>query len=76
MSKQKMLAEIITGDIISYVMEDNNLPLIEAMRRVYASETFAKLSDAETGLYLASSPYVYDIFKAELENGKLVQLEF
>ncbi|WP_407441983.1 hypothetical protein [Fibrobacter sp.] len=75
MSKQKMLAEFITGDIISYIMEDQNLPLIEAMRRFYASETFAKLVDSETGLYLESSPYVYDIFKAELENGKLVQLE-
>ena len=75
MSKQKMLAEFITGDIISYMMEDQNLPLIEAMRRFYASETFAKLVDSETGLYLESSPYVYDIFKAELENGKLVQLE-
>jgi hypothetical protein len=29
----------------------------------------------ETGLYLESSPYVYDIFKAEQENGKLTQLE-
>ncbi|WP_198957842.1 hypothetical protein [Fibrobacter sp. UWR2] len=45
------------------------------MRRFYASETFAKLVDLETGLYLESSPYVYDIFKAEQENGKLTQLE-
>ena len=75
MSKPKMLAEVITGDIISYVMEDQKLSLIEAMRRFYASETFAKLVDLETGLYLESSPYVYDIFKAEQENGKLTQLE-
>ncbi|OWV00156.1 hypothetical protein B7994_08825 [Fibrobacter sp. UWR2] len=47
----------------------------KAMRRFYASETFAKLVDLETGLYLESSPYVYDIFKAEQENGKLTQLE-
>lgn len=75
MSKQKMLAELITGDIISYMMEDLKVSLVEAMRRFYASETFAKLSDLETGLYLESSPYVYEIFKTEQENGKLVQLE-
>ena len=75
MSKQKMLAELITGDIISYMMDDQKISLVEAMRQFYASETFAKLIDTETGLYRESSPYVYDIFKAEQENGKLVQLE-
>lgn len=75
MSKQKVLAELITGDIISYMMEDQKISLVEAMRQFYALETFAKLVDTETGLYQESSPYVYDIFKAEQENGKLVQLE-
>ena len=75
MSKKKMLAELITGDLISYLMEDEKLPLIEAMRKLYTSDTFAKLVDTETGLYLESSPYVYDIFKTEQEHGKLVQLE-
>ena len=75
MSKQKMLAELITGDIISYMMEDQEISLVEAMHRFYASQTFAKLVDPETGLYLESSLYIYDIFKAEQENGKLVQLE-
>ena len=50
MSKPKMLAELITGDLISYMMEDQKISLIEAMRRLYASETFAKLVDTETGL--------------------------
>lgn len=75
MSKQKMLAEFITGDIISYLMEERSLTLIEAMHKLYASDTFAKLVDTETGLYLESSPYVYEIFKEEEKNGKLTQLE-
>jgi len=75
MSKQKMLAELITGDIISFMIEDQKISLVEAMRRFYTSETFAKLVDTETGLYRESSLYVYDIFKAEQENGRLIQLE-
>jgi hypothetical protein len=70
-----MLAELITGDIISFMIEDQKISLVEAMRRFYTSETFAKLVDTETGLYRESSLYVYDIFKAEQENGRLIQLE-
>lgn len=47
----------------------------EAMRLFYLSETYEKLLDGETGLYLESSPYVYDLFKDEYTYGKLIQAE-
>lgn len=75
MSKQEQLTEYITGDIVSFIMEDSGLSMIEAMRRLYSSETFAKINDTETGLYLESPAYVYDIYKNEKENGRLVQEE-
>ena len=34
-----------------------------------------KLQDIETGLYLESSAYVYDLFLNEMENGRLIQNE-
>ncbi|MCL2112165.1 MAG: hypothetical protein FWH32_08000 [Clostridiales bacterium] len=47
----------------------------EAMSQLYNSEVFGKLNDAETGLYLCGSSYVYDLFHDELKNGKIVQQE-
>ena len=75
MSKTDQLIEYITSDIISYIMEDSNLPMLEAMQQLYTSQTYAKLNDLETGLYRESSPYVYDIFKTEKANGKILQEE-
>ena len=38
-------------------------------------EVFEKLQDEETGLYLESPEYVYDLFKDELNFGHIVQAE-
>ena len=75
MSKTDQLIEYITSDIISYIMEDSKLPMLEAMQQLYTSQTYVKLNDLETGLYRESSPYVYDIFKTEKANGKILQEE-
>lgn len=37
--------------------------------------TFEKLQDKETGLYMESSEYVYDLFKDEINFGRIVQAE-
>jgi hypothetical protein len=76
MNKQQQLMEYATQDIISYIVEDNDADFVDAMQEFYASETCTKLFDEETGLYLESSAYVYDIFKNERQAGHLVQLEY
>lgn len=75
MSKQEQLIEYITSDIVSFIMEENNISMIEAMQRLYSSETFSKLNDIETGLYVESPTYVYDIYKTEKQNGQIIQEE-
>ena len=75
MSKPELLKEYIIRDVIEYYATDNNLEVKEAMSRFYNSEVFSKLDDFETGLYLFSSPYVYDLFCDELQAGKIVQNE-
>ena len=45
------------------------------MNKFYNSEVFEKLQDEETGLYLESSGYVYDLFKDELNFGHIIQAE-
>lgn len=72
MNKQmQYLVEGITKDIIAYIMEDNRCDLSTAIKEFYNSETFTKLSDEATGLYIESSSYVYEILKGELLYGRL-----
>ena len=54
---------------------DQNIEYDEAMNKFYNSEVFEKLQDEETGLYLESSGYVYDLFKDELNFGHIIQAE-
>lgn len=65
------LVEGITKDIVAYLMEDYGWDLSTAIGSFHNSETFVKLSDEATGLYIESSAYVYEMFKAELKMGKL-----
>ena len=71
--KIEYLIEGISKDIIACLMEDNGLNLPDAISVFHNSETFAKLSDPNTGLYIESSAYVYEILKTELRFGKITQ---
>lgn len=70
-----MLMEYNTQDIIEFIMSDLNIDYDEAMKLFYSLETFEKLYQIETGLYLESAAYVYGIFQDERNFGKIVQAE-
>ena len=69
--KIRYLTEGITKDIVFYLMEDEGLSMTEAIALFYNSETFIKLSDSATGLYVESSAYVYEMLKMELKSGRI-----
>jgi len=71
----KALIEGVTQDVIAYIVEDEGVPIEQAMSILYNSQVFTKLSDRETGLYRESSAYVAGLLKDELTNGNLVQSE-
>ncbi|MBD5130855.1 MAG: hypothetical protein HDT43_13175 [Ruminococcaceae bacterium] len=75
MTKKDQLIEYSIQDIIEYIVNDQHIEYDEAMRIFYNSQTFDKLSDVETGLYLESSAYVYGIFQDERNFGSLIQAE-
>ncbi len=75
MSKQEQLIEFTIQDIIRYLVSDLHIEYDDAMNIFYNSETFDKLQDIETGLYLDSSAYVYNILQDELNFGRIVQTE-
>ncbi len=75
MGKQEQLMEYIVQDIVDMFSSDQNIEYDEAMNRFYNSKVFEKLQDKETGLYMESSEYVYDLFKDEMNFGRIVQAE-
>ena len=75
MSKQEQLIEYIIQDIIDMLTTDQNIEYDEAMNKFYNSEVFSKLQEEETGLYMESSEYVYDLFKDEMNFGHIIQAE-
>ena len=75
MGKQEQLIEYIIQDIVDMFSSDQNIEYDEAMDKFYNSKVFEKLQDKETGLYMESSEYVYDLFKDEINFGRIVQAE-
>lgn len=75
MGKQEQLIEYIIQDIVDMFSSDQDIEYDEAMNKFYNSKVFEKLQDKETGLYMESSRYVYDLFKDEIKFGRIVQAE-
>lgn len=71
MNKKEQLKEYIIQDVVSSIVEDEDIEYDEAMNRFYTSKTFDKLQDTETGLYLEGSAYVYGIYQDEEKAGTL-----
>ena len=65
MNKTDMLMELITQELIVFLMEDNDMEIDTAMNLLYGSAFFDKLQDPETGLYLEGSAYVYELLRDE-----------
>ena len=71
MDKKEQLKEYIIQDVVCSIVEDEDIEYDEAMNRFYTSQTFDKLQDSETGLYLEGSAYVYGIYLDEMRDGTL-----
>lgn len=61
-----MMQEDMYADLIQILMEEYGYTLEKAMDTLYNSETFARLQNAETGLYYQSPGYVYSFLANEL----------
>lgn len=73
--KKEQLIEYAIQDIVDMLTTDQNIEYDEAMNKFYNSEVFVKLQDKETGLYMESPEYVYDLFKDEMNFGRIIQAE-
>ncbi len=75
MGKREQIIEFLIQDIVDMIAENQNIEYDEAMNKFYYSEIFEKLQDQETGLYLESPEYIYDLFKDEMNFGYIIQGE-
>lgn len=66
----RFLIEAISTDIIGWLIRDNGLSLSDAISTWYNSETFEKVSEPATGMYIESAAYNYDFLKRELMFGR------
>ena len=62
----KMMQEDMYAELIQILMEKYGYTLEKAMDTLYNSDTFARLQDANTGLYYQSPGYVYSFLNNEL----------
>ena len=73
--KIRFMMDYVTSVVVSCIIKDTGLSVSEAMKAFYNSEVFDRLCDIETGLYRESGGYVHDLYKIEVEHGRLVQME-
>lgn len=65
------LVEYITARVVEWIMRDQNLGLEEALLLFHNSETFEKLCEKRTGLYIESPAYIYELLGEELRRGTI-----
>lgn len=68
--KQAMMNDIVKV-LVVLLMEERGMQMEEAFYTVFNSDTYARLADEHTKLYIQSSRYVYDFLKTELLTGKM-----
>lgn len=67
---RQYLIECLSSDLIQMLMEEEKIPMEDAMHIIYNSDTYRKLEDEKTGLYYQSSVYVMDYLKEELSKAR------
>ncbi len=65
------MKEAIATDLAELLIKDFGMNIAESLDTLYNSETYAKLSDPNTGLYFQSTQYVYSFLKTELNTGTI-----
>ena len=71
MNKEQQMMECIIQDLIEILSETQGIEYDIAMKTIYDSEVYEKLTDPETGLYMESPSYVYGLLQDGLKDGYL-----
>lgn len=69
-TETKFLLDTLTKNLIIKVIDKYGYTLIDAMRKVYNSSTYKKITDLETGLYYQSAGYNFEMLQKEFDLAK------
>lgn len=67
----EFLVEYISAKVVEWIMKDKNLELEEALLQFHNSETFDKLCEKQTNLYIESPAYIYELLVEEFRRGTI-----
>ena len=63
--EQDFLIQNIISGVVNYIAEDEKVTTEKALDKFFSSNLSKKIEDIETGYYLESPSYIYEIFKKE-----------
>lgn len=58
----------LTEELVAILVEEKGLSIEGAFTTLYCSQTYSRLSDPNTKLYIQSAGYVYSLLEEELES--------
>ena len=69
----------LTEELVAILVEEKGLSIEDAFSVLYRSQTYARLSDPNTRLYIQSAGYIYSMLEEELKkkinNRKIVNIK-
>lgn len=70
----EFLVEYIIAKVVEWMMKDQSIGIEEALVRFHNTETFEKLCDRKTTLYIESPAYIYELLQDEFRYGTFCSL--
>lgn len=70
--EQKFILDVLVQQLILIAMEQQKLSVEESMFLIYNSQLYEKIMDLDTGLYIQSPSYNYELLKHEIKYGKIL----
>lgn len=67
----EFLIDYITAKVVERIIAVTGCGLEEALLAFHNSETFDRLSEKSTGMYIESPAFIYDIYQQELRRGTI-----
>ena len=71
MSRESFMIEEIAKEIVVLLMDEYKMGMREALRTLYTSDTYARLTETKNGLYAQSTAYIYEYLENEIKTGKM-----
>lgn len=65
------LVEYLTAKVVEWIIRDEHISLEEALLAFHNSETFDKLCEKDTDMYIEGPAYIYDVYRTEMKCGTI-----